>query len=67
MFDLSLVSLPHRFSSEDARSFLHRSNLAEAGIAAKGGDIVWFPWGGTRAHEALTVFAKRMKLWRPEI
>jgi ATP-dependent Lhr-like helicase len=43
---------------EDARSFLRRCNLAEVGIAAKGGDIVWFPWGGTRAHEALTVFAR---------
>lgn len=42
---------------EDARSFFHRSNL-RAGIAAKGGDIVWFPWGGTWAHEALAVFAK---------
>jgi ATP-dependent Lhr-like helicase len=40
-----------------ARTVFARIGLAVSDILSSGTETVWFPWAGTRAHEALSVLA----------
>ena len=45
-----------------ARTVFARTGLAVSDILSTGTETVWFPWAGTRAHEALSVLAAADRL-----